>query len=95
MPATFKAAPIKTNDGGEIWIIRVDPAALATPKQVQSLPQGMSKVFPHRFVLACQEESGKLRFVGRENDLDEVQELASYDELLWVDITVPLLTELE
>ena len=93
MPATFKAAPFTAEDGTEIWVIQVEPEAVATPQQVQSLPEGMSKVFPHPFILACEDQSGKLRLIARDEVLERFN-ASMYPDLPWRDTTVPLVSEL-
>jgi hypothetical protein len=45
MPATFRGAPITTEDGAEFRIIQIQPEAVATPQQRQSLPEGMCWIF--------------------------------------------------
>jgi hypothetical protein len=92
MPATFKAASVTAEDGAEVWIIQVPPESVTTSELRQSLPQGMSKVFPHRFVLVA-EESNEVRVIGRDEDVQAFR-ASAYPDLPWQDITVPLLTEL-
>ena len=93
MPATFTAAPVTAEDGVELWVIQVPPEAVATPEQRQSLPEGMSKVFPHPFILACEDEVGNIFLIGRDENLERFH-VSMYHDLPWREITVPLVTEL-
>ena len=93
MPATFRRAPKTAEDGAEFRIIQVEPEAVATPQQRQSLPEGMCRIFPHPFILACEDESGNIRLLGRDEDLERFH-VSAYHDLPWREITVPLVSEL-